>query len=375
MFNINKSFLCIILRLFSTVIMDVAPFQPFLVCMDSPDRQQVAGRKVNVACTFNLGPDCTGINLQMLAQMFPELGGKCVIERMAAVFFRMSNNMACLRNRIVGLGLDGMRELGRDQTQSIYRRALVLLYAPGNAVITGMADEAMSRAMAHSFCRIVTETTGMPAVMTDFQMTNIVINFQMQHGVSLDLLRTTSALATRIDYTPSKFPMAVIHSASCYDATLPQHDKRTTALVSSRGCVNITGISSLEEGILFMREIFPELWKYQVDEFGALLHIQAPPVRPSGPTSLSLMHAGLGAALSWRQELAGAEETGSASMFSPPLPLASAASAADEEDEPDPGSEELLEFMGLDECMPPETSFSQLTSLLVHNALGSFGKI
>lgn len=351
--------------------MEVAPFQPFLVCMDSPDRQQVAGRKVNVACTFNLGPDCTGINLQMLAQMFPELGGKCVIERMAAVFFRMSNNMSCLRNRITGLGLEGMRELGRDQTQSIYRRALVLLYAPGNAVITGMADEAMSRAMAHSFCRIVSETTGMPAVMTDFAMTNIVINFQMQHGVSLDLLRTTSALATRIDYTPSKFPMAVIHSASCYDATLPQHDKKTTALVSSRGCVNITGIDSLEEGILFMREIFPELWKYQVDEFGALLHIQAPPVRPNGPLSLTaLMQAtGLGVGLPWpaQETVDGEEETASVSMFSS-LPL------VEEEEEEEGGSEELLEFMGLDDCMPPETSFSQLTSLVVSSTLGSLGK-
>jgi len=264
---------------------EISPFQPFMLFMGTEDNQQVGARVVNIASKFNLGPEVTGINLQMLAQMYPELGGKCVKERMAAVFFRLSHNMPCLRNKTIELGLERVAHLGRDQTKAICRRALVLLYETGSAVITGTVDEAISRYMAHQFCLMLANKVGIPAVMTDFVMTNIVMNCQMQYGVNLDLLASSNrSLGQRIAYDPHKFPMAVVHSASYYDAMMPQHDRKTKALISSRGCINITGVRSLQAGIDFLNEIFPEMYRVQVDpKTGGLLHMFVPH-RTMGPS-------------------------------------------------------------------------------------------
>ncbi|HPC28445.1 MAG TPA: hypothetical protein PKX17_06925, partial [Candidatus Methanomethylicus sp.] len=256
------------------------------------DNQQVAARKVNIACKFNLGPECTNINLQLLAQMFPDLGGKCVIERMAAVFFLVSSSMPCLRQKSMQLGIRRLKDLGRNQTQAIYRRFLILIYEPGNGVITGGADEALTRYMAHQFCHMLAVKTGMPARLTNLVLTNIVLNMQMQNNVHLDLLKSRSNLGPRIKYNPAKFPMAVIHSASRFDSTLDQRNSNIAALIShvktGGCCVNITGILTTEQGFDFMREIYPEIWRFQTDpSTGALLHMDAPTLQLAGGPSLS----------------------------------------------------------------------------------------
>lgn len=368
---------------------EVCPFQTFLVCMDSPDGQQVAGREVNVACKFNLGPMCRRVNLQAIAQMFPELGGKCVIERMAAVFFRLSVNMPCLRNKIMDLGLERVRELGRDNTQAIYRRALVLLYETGGGVITGMADETESRYMAHMFCAMLAERTGIPAVLTDFTMKNIVINCQMQYGLDLDLLKSMSTLSARIKYNPQKFPMAVVHSASFFDSTLPASDRKTAALLTDGGCINITGVDTLMGGIKFLREIHPELYRFQTDPTtGALLHMNAPALRYRGgaaqllaarvsslltspspspsPGPIRLPHApqaphtsasSMGTDEDEDEEDADAQPNDNSELVLPPAG-----------DEPTP-VEDLALFLQID-CMPEGTSWDVLMGAVLGNVTG-----
>ena len=352
--------------------MDVCPFQPVLVMMDSLDDQQVAARKVNIHCKFNLGPACSEINLQMLAQMFPDLGGKCVVERMPAVFFRLSRNMPCLRNKIQELGLERIKELGREQTQSIYQRALVLLYAPGNAVITGMGDEAVSRCLAHQFCLMLSERTGIPAVLSDFVMTNIVVNCQMQYGVNLNLLDSNSALASRIRYNPLKFPMAVIHSKSKFDGTLAQHDCKTAALVSARGCINITGVTSMRAAVAFLREIFPELWRFQIagTDQNELLHMDTPVLQLRPSASLARLKA---AAVGGQASLlgSGGGGTGGGLLGPPPSSVPPSLPRLTSPTDPDSTTSEsqassLLDWLGLDESvLPDSTSMSLCFNMLI----------
>ena len=330
---------------------NVAPFDSFAVKMKGkggyPD-QLVYGRCVNIASTFNLGPLVDEVNLQGIAQMFPSMGGKSLIERMTAVFFRLSFNMPCLRRKMIpypetrpyrptdtiprnercdgaspvtnpcrGSVRTGNGLLDRQAIKSTYRRALVLLYAPGNAVITGNTNESFGRMMAHMFCFMLSETAGIPAIMHGFTTNNNVLNCQMEHGVNIDVLAQHSDIAGRIK-KPHRFPMAMITPAPeqirLRDPTDPDNGRDadpdqpfeyrpippgpgTTALVSEHGCVNITGADCMGQGIDYLKDVYDGLWKFQTGATASkMLHITAPSAVPmqrlmpagSGPIPLSL---------------------------------------------------------------------------------------
>lgn len=334
---------------------NIAPFDSFAVKMKGkgsyPD-QLVFGRCVNIASTFNLGPLVNEVNLQGIAQMFPSMGCKSLIERMTAVFFRLSFNMPCLRRKMIPYPetrpalptdsvprFDGRQDgsepianprrpatrkgnglLDRQVIKSTYRRALVLLYAPGNAVITGTTDESFGRLMAHMFCFMLSETAGIPAVMYDFKTNNNVLNCQMQHGVNIDVLAQHSATISGRIKKPQKFPMAVITPAPDQIGPRPIEQEQptsgaegdedeefkyvpippsegTTALVSHHGCINITGAESMGQGVDYLKDVYNELWQYQTEDRGArMLHITAPSAVPlqrllpagSAPVPLSM---------------------------------------------------------------------------------------
>lgn len=158
---------------------------------------------VNVVSTYNLGD--LKLNLRKLTIYRRDVPVKFNPMRFAAATINLVNE-------------DG-------------EKTTALMFGSGNMVHTGAKTEEDARLHAHTLVRFLNQWLGIPAMVTDFTITNMVCDFKL--GFEVDLRGIKAELGARTKYNPLKFPACRILS--------PDDPKKVSLVYHSGGTV-LTGL-------------------------------------------------------------------------------------------------------------------------------------
>ena len=179
------------------------------------------------------------------------MGAEYNTKNFPAVFIYLSEGTEGLREYIRNKSVYDTHFISQEKAKSLHRTTVALLFAHCTTVITGATCEDHALRTAHEFCRNIAVLTSIPASVNDFRITNMVITFDMW-PINIANLSNNPEIASRVTFAPLKFPMAFVQSE-------PGSGESRTALVSYCGPVIVTGVTSPDEGLNYLRSLLPYL--------------------------------------------------------------------------------------------------------------------
>ena len=214
----------------------------------------ITGNIVNTLCKFKL-KNVGLLNLTDILIKNGKHGGQYNPQNFASLFFYVSKNTMKLKNLITkNFDVYSLDHLDKQILKNIHETVILLLFRNGTVVIGGASSENKSRLYSRIFCNMLKKTYGINTSVQSFKLQNLVITYKLPFKINLYTLCNFTELKNQSKYTDN-FPSATIYSKE------NMFKDNLTAVISDNGYINITGGKTIKDSIIFLKFLYPFLYK------------------------------------------------------------------------------------------------------------------